>query len=160
MVNYTWIKGEVPNNLSVTQVYGIVFSDDARIFLMLDSEKFSLTGGHPLNNESYEETVKREFLEEVNIEVSDLEYLGYLKVEEDNSEPYAQVRLIGKIKKVNEKRPDVDTGKLYTRVLIGQDNVKDCLKYGSEGNKMLEDAINAANIKYGFINKNQKGQVI
>ena len=75
-------------------------------------------------------------------------------------EPYAQVRLIGKIKSVGEKKEDPVTGKMYTRVLIGQSNVKDCLKYGEEGNKMLDSAILRANTKYGFININQRGQVI
>ena len=157
---FTWVHDKVPDNMKVTQVYGIIFSDDGRIFLMLDSESFKLTGGHPLDNESYEETLIREFIEEVNIEITDLEYLGYLKVEEEEISPYAQVRLIGKIKNVNENRPDLDSGKLYTRVLIGQNNVKECLHYGEEGNKMLDDAINRANTKYSFININQKGQVI
>ena len=156
---FTWVKGEVPSDLKVTQVYGIVFSDDGRILLMLDEESFKLTGGHPLDNESYEETLKREFIEELNIEIDNLEYLGYLKVEE-NGNTYAQVRLIGKIKKVNENRPDTDSGKLYTRILISQDRVKSCLKYGDAGDKMLDDAINQANIKYGFLNINKNGQVI
>ena len=30
MANYTWINNNVPNNLTVKQVYGIVFSNDGR----------------------------------------------------------------------------------------------------------------------------------
>ena len=160
MVKFTWVKGNVPNGMKITQVYGIVFSDDGRIVLMLDSEKFALIGGHPIEGESFEETLKREFIEELNIEIDNLEYLGYLKVEEENIEPYAQVRLIGRIKNIHENRPDTDNGKLYTRMLIGQNHVKQSLNYGIEGDKMLDDAISRANIKYGFLNLNEKGQVI
>lgn len=36
MVKFTWVKGLVPEKLPVKQVYGIAFSDDNRVILMID----------------------------------------------------------------------------------------------------------------------------
>ena len=43
---------------------------------------------------------------------------------EANDEKYAQVRMIAKIKNINEKRLDLDTGKIYDRKLVNASNVK------------------------------------
>lgn len=77
MVNYTWIKNNVPNNLKVKQVYGIVFSDDERNLLRIEDNKYKLTGGKPENNETFEETLKREYIEEINVELEECYYLGF-----------------------------------------------------------------------------------
>jgi len=62
-----------------------------------------LTGGKPENIDiNLEDTLKREYLEELNMEIKDIYYLGYLLVEE-NSEKYAQVRMIAKIKKIGNR---------------------------------------------------------
>ena len=158
MTKYTWIKDEVPSNLIVKQVYGIVFSNDKRIILQVNDNKYNLTGGKPLIGETYEETLKREYIEELNIEIDNLYYLGYLLVEEENIKPYAQVRMIGKIKNIYENRPDIDNGKQYGRFLSNLDNVKKYLNYdGDAGNIMIDDAINLADNKYKFdvINGNE-----
>ena len=150
MVNYIWINNNVPNSLKVKQVYGIVFSHDGRILLRIEDNKYKLTGGKPEENESYEETLKREYIEELNIELAECYYLGYLLVE-DNNEKYAQVRMIAKIKNINDKRPDTDNGKVYDRRLVTFDKVKGYLNYQDEaGNLMIDDAIKIARKKYDF----------
>ena len=148
MANYTWYNAPVPKDLKVRQVYGIVFSNDFKILLRIEDNKYKLTGGKPEKNESYEETLKREYIEELNVELDDCYYLGYLLVE-DNGERYAQVRMIAKIKNINENHIDPATGKMYKRELVSTDKVKKLLNYQDEaGNLMLDDAINMANKKY------------
>ena len=160
MVKFIWIKSGVPNNLIVKQVYGIVFSNDGRILLRIEDNKYKLTGGKPENNETYEETLIREYIEELNVELEQCYYLGYLLVEE-NDEKYAQVRMIAKIKNINEKRPDLDTKKIYVRKLVNVSNVKMYLKYNDEaGNLMIDDAIYMANSKYNFSELNQNEEFI
>lgn len=154
MVNYIWINNNVPNNLKIKQVYGVVFSDDGRILLRIEDSKYKLSGGKPEGNESYEETLKREYIEELSVELDECYYLGYLLVEDDN-ERYAQVRMIAKIKNINDKRPDIDNGKVYDRRLVSFDKVKEYLDYQDEaGNLMIDDAINIANKKYKFFKIN------
>ena len=150
MVKYTWNNSEVPSNLKVRQVYGIAFSNDFEIILRIEDGKYELTGGKPEKNESYEETLKREYIEELNVELDECYYLGYLLVEE-KCEIYAQVRMIAKIKNINENHIDPATGKMYGRKLVGVDEVKKLLNYQDEaGNLMIDDAIEMAKVKYKF----------
>ncbi|MCR5484153.1 MAG: hypothetical protein K6F09_01045, partial [Clostridiales bacterium] len=84
-------------------------------------------------------------------ELDDCHYLGYLLVTEVTGEQYAQVRMIARIKSINEARPDIDNGKIYGRELVPMENVKKLLNYKDDaGNMMLDDAIEAANKKYTF----------
>lgn len=151
MVTYTWKKEAVPLGLPIKQVYGVVFSDDGRVLLRFIDGKYKLTGGKPWRNESFEETLQREYVEELNLKLKDIHYLGYLLVNEPNLEPYAQVRMIGKIEQVFENRPDVDTGEQYERFLSSIDHVKKYLNYPDEaGNMLIDDAIRLATQKYSF----------
>ena len=153
-------KNNVPDNLTVKQVYGIVFSNDGRVLLRIEGNKYKLTGGKPELNETFEETLKREYVEELNVELEECYYLGYLLVEENN-EKYVQVRMIGKIKRINNKRADTDTGKIYERKLVNVSNVKKYLKYNDEaGNLMIDDAIYMANSKYNFSELNQNEEIV
>lgn len=148
MVKYTWYNIPVPSDLKVRQVYGIAFNDEGRIILRIENNKYKLTGGKPEVNESYEETLKREYVEELNVELEDCYYLGFLLVE-DNNEKYAQVRMIAKIKSINENHIDPATSEMYERELVNADKVKKLLNYKDEaGNLMLDEAIQKAKEKY------------
>ncbi len=149
MVNYTWYNTSVPKDIEVRQVYGIVFSNDFDVLLRIEDNNYKLTGGKPEENESYEETLKREYIEELNVELDDCYYLGYLLVE-DNNERYAQVRMIAKIKSINENHIDRATGKMYGRELVSINKVKELLNYQDEaGNLMIDEAIKKAKEIYG-----------
>ena len=148
MAKYTWYNTPVPEDIKVRQVYGIVFSNNFEVLLRIEDNKYKLTGGKPEENESYEETLKREYVEELNVDLYDCHYLGYLLVE-DNNEKYAQVRLIARIKSINENHIDLATGKMYGRELVSVDKVKELLNYQDEaGNQMIDEAINMAKEKY------------
>lgn len=148
MVKFTWVKGLVPEKLPVKQVYGIAFSDDNRVILRIEDGKYKLTGGKPENAETFEETLKREYVEELNVELEDIHYLGYLLVD-DNSAEYAQVRMIAKIKAIHDSHADPDTGKRYGRELVPACRIKEYLGYSDlAGNEMIDDAIELAKRQY------------
>lgn len=159
MSKYTWIRSSVPKKLEVRQVYGVVFSDTGKVLLRFDNGKYKLTGGHPdKNDQSFEDTLKREFIEELDVEIKDIHYLGYLLVEE-NHEKYAQVRMIAKIKKIGPIRPDLDNGILYQRYFAYQNNVKSYLNYSDlAGNKMIDDALKLANEYFCFGNNDNENE--
>ena len=160
MVNYIWYNGIVPNNLKIRQVYGFVFTDDGRSILRIEDNKYKLTGGKPELRESLKETLKREYIEELNVELKDIYYLGYLLVEENN-EKYAQVRMIAKVKNINENHIDPATGEMYGRKLVDINNVKKYLNYSDEaGNLMIDDAIKLAKEKYNFKDFNTNEETI
>ncbi len=157
IATYKWYKEEIPKDFKIKQVYGIVFSNDGNVLLRVDDNKYKLTGGKPEETDaSFEKTLEREYLEELNITIEDVHYLGYLLVEE-NSEQYAQVRMIAKIKNIGPNRPDIDNGKIYKRFMANQANVKQYLNYPDlAGNQMVTDAIKLANEKYSFATNNKK----
>ncbi len=157
MIRYTWIRKSVPKELLVRQVYGVVFSNDGNILLRIDNDKYKLTGGKPENSDNnFCDTLKREYIEELNIELEDIHYLGYLLVEE-KQEKYAQVRMIAKIKNVGNIKPDIDNGKIYGRFMSKQTNVKKYLNYQDlAGNQLIDDAIEKANEKYNFAFKDEE----
>ena len=149
-MSFTWLNSPVPDDLPVKQVYGIVFSDVGRILLRIEDGKYKLTGGKPEQGESFEETLKREYIEELNTIVDDIHYLGYLLVKENETQ-YAQVRMIAKIRSIKESHTDPATGKLYGRELVPVSKVKGLLNYADEaGNKMLDFAISLAKEVYTF----------
>ena len=60
------------------------------------------------------------YIEELNVGLEDIHYLGYLLIEDD-SDKYAQVRMIAKIKDIYESHIDPATGKVYGRELVAAD---------------------------------------
>lgn len=153
MTIYRWTKGNVPSNLEIKQVYGIAFDDYGRILLRTDDNEYKLTGGKPEPyDNSIEETLKREFLEEANTELENIYMLGYQYVDEKNGiKPYAQVRMIAKIKSIGKNRPDLDTGKMYKRFMAIPENTKEYLKWGKIGNQQIDDGVELAKEKYGLM---------
>ena len=84
----------------------------------------------------------------MNVELDDIHYLGYLLVE-DNDKKYAQVRMIAKIKKINDIKVDPATNKIYSRELVNMDKIKEYLNYSDDaGNIMIDDAVDIA--KHSF----------
>lgn len=147
---YTWFKSPVPDDLLVRQVYGVVFSNDGRILLRIENGRYKLTGGKPEAGETFEETLYREYLEELNIELTDIHYLGYLLVEE-NGDKYAQVRMIARIRDIGESHVDPATEKVYGRELVPVDSVKEHLNYSDlAGNQMLDAAMDLAKEIFAF----------
>ena len=87
-------------------------------------------------------------------------YLGYLLVE-DNNEKYAQVRMIAKVKNINENHVDPATGEMYGRKLVAINNIKEYLNYSDEaGNLMIDNAIKLAKEKYNFKDFNTNEETI
>ncbi len=152
MVKFIW-KGNqpVPDGMAITQVYGVLFTEDGRIMLRVDENDFhGLIGGTPEPSETHEETLHREVYEEANCKISNLHYLGYQVVEGDG-EPYAQLRYIAKLEEIGENRPDLDDGKLYGRPLVPMEQAGEILDYGEDGKIIIRQAIELAK-KYKIIN--------
>lgn len=143
MVKFIWHEAPIPKNLPITQVYGVLFTDDGRIMLRVDNGFHGLVGGTPESGETYEETLHREVYEEVNCQISDLHYLGYQTVEGDGK-PYAQLRYIAKLTKIGKNRPDLDGGKMCERILVPAEEAGDVLDYGEEGKEIICAAIKLA----------------
>lgn len=140
MVKFVWYSELVPDDMLITQVSGILVSENNKVLLYEESDgKYRIPGGHPNVGEDLSTTLIRESLEEVNTEISDIVYLGFQEVIGDGErQPYAQVRMIAKINKIGELKSDDDNGITYNRLLVNVDEVNNYLKWGIVGDNMME----------------------
>ena len=156
MAIITWVRGDVPRGMSVSQVYGICFTRDGRVLLRIEGEKYKLTGGKPENgDDDRAETLMREFAEEANTVIGNPVMVGYQLVdEEDGTEKYAQVRMTALIESIGEPKPDPDrTGKwLYGRYLASPSNAAQLLHWGDVGVQQVLDAFAVARKEFGIAN--------
>lgn len=150
MAIYKWFKGKVPKDVEIKQVYGIIFDEDRNIFLRIDNGEYKLTGGKPeLEDGSMEDTLKREVLEDANMTIKNIHLLGYQLVDEcNNIKPYVQVRMIAQVDEIYDNRPDLDNGKLYTRVFKTPEETIKLLNWGNIGKQQIEAAIELAKSYY------------
>ena len=152
MATFKWFDGEVPENVKIRQVYGLVFTKDGRMLMRIEDGRHSLAGGTP---ESYDkdkiETLKRELIEEVNTTIYEPVMVGYQLVDEENGiPPYAQVRMTALIENIGEKKPDPATGKTYDRMLVPYYKGAELLGWGEIGAKQIESAFLVAKERFGF----------
>ena len=149
-VTYKWINGEVPEDLEIKQVYGIVFDENFNVFLRKYEGQYFLTGGRPEPfDKTREDTLRREFLEEANMTIKNIHMLGYQFVEEGNgTKPYAQIRMIAQVDKIGENRPDTDNGKLYERLFVSPAQAIKLLNWEEVGKAQIEEGYRLAKMYY------------
>lgn len=135
-----------PSDMRITQVYGIIFTQDGHLVLRVDGTKYSLAGGHPeVTDVDIEATLTRELDEEINVSVRDMRVLGYQEVNEEDGTPlYAQLRLTGVVSDIRESRPDPDTGRTYRRLLVSPIRATYLLDWGKVGDLQVEAAVRVA----------------
>ena len=156
-----WIDDDF-KDLAVTQVYGIIFSNDGRILLKCENKNnkkvYSFFGGHPEDfDSSYVDTLNRELFEEANISVSNIRYVGYQYVDEENKKaPYAQLRYTAVLDIVGKNRPDLDNNILYERILCPPQIAITLLGWGDNAIKQINAALDIAKRNFCFneINNN------
>lgn len=150
---FTWRKGEVPENLKITQVYGIIFSSDGRVLVRIenrDKKHYSLPGGRPeVFDKNKEETLIRETLEEVNTEIKNIKMVGYQTITDQNGKLHVQVRMTALIDKIGEKQADPDNGQTYDRLLTTPERAIELLNWDC-GKEQIMDAFEIAKEHYNF----------
>lgn len=158
MLELKWFDCEVPCNLQIRQVYGVIFTEDGRTLLKVERKPngkltYSLAGGTPEHFDmDRNATLRRELIEEVNTTINDdILYVGYQQVSGDNDKPtYAQVRMVAMIDKIGEKLPDPDNGKIYDRLLTSPDRAIKLLDWGEIGKNIITKAVAIAEEKFGL----------
>ena len=154
---FEWFNDEVPAHLETKQVYGIVFSRDARVLLRAEETEdglvYSMGGGTP---EPFDTdrvaTLRREMIEELNTTLEDTVLMvGYQEVHEPSGIPaYAQVRMTAMIKNIGPAMPDPDNGKIYKRVLVSPQRAIELLNWKDTGKAQIEEAFKIAKANFVF----------
>jgi ADP-ribose pyrophosphatase YjhB (NUDIX family) len=145
-ITYTWLStSEIKNYIPVTQVYGVCINEDGKILIIKD-KCWQIPGGTPENGETAEETLRRELVEEVQVEVEKLIPLGVQEVKYPNNpnkeqgELFYQYRYLAIITKLNPTAPDPATGREYERKFVSFDEIDEYVKWGGVGTEMFKDA--------------------
>jgi 8-oxo-dGTP pyrophosphatase MutT (NUDIX family) len=147
---YTWIKTSNLENYSpITQVYGIIFNDKNEILICRSSSSGSwqIPGGKPEKGESFQETLTREVLEEVDLEISQTNPLGVVKVQYPNNpnksegDLFYQSRFTAKVEKLLNQTPDPATGDIWERKFVPSNEITNYINWGEMGKEMFKDAI-------------------
>ncbi len=167
VIKLTWHYGLPSKRMQTRQVYGVIFAPDGRIMLKVSSEngkkEYSLIGG---TTEDFDEnmiaTLTREVSEEVNTTLDEkIEIIGYQKVEGDGKpKPYAQVRMAAVIKQIFEKRPDIDGGEIYDRLLTTPEKAIKLLNWGTIGKKIIKRAVKIAKKQFNIALCCQKDEYV
>lgn len=150
----SWIESNSVPALPVTQVYGYCFNKDGKILLVKDWNIFTLPGGTPESGETIEDTLRREVLEEAQVILIDSFLIGYQLVQGDmqklNGNPYAQLRMIARIKEFLPNAVDPATGRIYQRVMCSPEQAVEALNWGESGQAQIYAACHMANAQWNI----------
>lgn len=140
---------DTTNLTPVTQVYGIVFNENKEILIVRanDNDKWQIPGGTPEGNETWEETLNRELIEEADVTIKNAAFLGAQKVEDDiNGVPTLvsyQLRYFGILDQLLDQTidPDVTKNLIWQRKFVPASEINEYVKWGDLGKAMFNDAI-------------------
>ena len=128
-------------------MYGIVFNNEGEILLIQEKGEWKIPGGTPEGNETAEETLRRELIEEADVTISRLLPLGVQRVDYPNNpktsegDLYYQYRYVCLIDELQESSPDPDTGITNPRMFVPAEEVTSYVDWGVVGEAMFRAAI-------------------
>ncbi len=150
----TWIKtSSVEKFHPITQVYGICFDQHKKILIgrQNSQSEWQLPGGKPEQNESIDETIKCEMLEETNVTIKNIQLLGVQKVHFPNNpniyegSEFYQARIICDLEKILPLQADPSTGLVWERTFISRDEIHHYILWGDIAKQLFDDAYQLKN---------------
>lgn len=132
-VGFEWRPQPVPAGMPVVQVYCWLLDDAGRVLVQDTGEGHNLPGGTPEPFDAdLAATAVREVLEESQVRVADLVYLGHERSVR-RGEQVALVRTVGRITQFLPRHPDVDGGRLLGRLMTSLAEAPTLLGWGRSG---------------------------
>lgn len=145
-VGFVWMRGVNDSDYHpITQAYGVVIDKNKNILLgrKKGSKDWALVGGTIEKGETLLEALKRELMEEVDVEVKQAEELGLQKAYEVGKEEKAvyQSRFLVYDFELKEQTPDPDGGVFWERRFFPADRINEYLRWGKTGRAIIKDAL-------------------
>lgn len=134
-----WRENYKLKNERYTQVSGYVFNEKDQLLIVKNGNTWTIPGGHPEKNETKENALKRELMEEACVTLKDIKYIGAVKVVE-NSEVYYQLRYTAR---VLELLPFKQEWEICERKFIDINELPNYIKWskGITFSKQIESAV-------------------
>lgn len=122
----------------ITQAYGLCVNENKEVVIVSDNKGkyWTLPGGSVEPGETARQTLKREVMEEADIEISGIKLLGLQKVAEKGGARY-QARFFCRIKKVLPQTTDPAKGKVLMRKFVPLRNLNKILKWGKIADELV-----------------------
>ncbi|GLW98551.1 NUDIX domain-containing protein [Microtetraspora sp. NBRC 16547] len=152
-MTYLWHEAPVPPDLPVAKVHGyLVCPSSGRVLIQDVGGTMGLPGGTPEpEDEDFAETFVREAMEENDVQVGPVVYLGYQEVREPGRPPYAQVRMAGVIRAFDPPCPDPDSnGHICRRLMVPLQDAADVLGWGEPAAAQAQAAARVAESEWGL----------
>jgi len=131
-------KVQIPD-LPWEQVYAIG-NLDGKVPLVTSrtgEKEFNLPGGHTESNETIEQTIARELVEECNMRLLAWQPLGYQHLIEPSGREVYQFRVYAELEKIGEFIRDPGGG-VVKNTLVNLERVNAMIGYGEIGDRMVE----------------------
>ncbi len=152
IVKFIWIEGDDLSRYDpFTQCYGVCFNDKGEILVQRKDKDhdWSLPGGTVEEGETAEETLRREFVEEVDVTLKNIKLLGGQKVVFVNGENiitkkgsnnFYQLRYYCEVDELMPQTPDPDHGTLRERKFVAQETINDVVDWKETGEVIFSQA--------------------
>lgn len=146
---YVWTSEAVPEQMTVAQVYGWLFDAHGRVLIQETVRGWNLPGGTPEDYDASDEaTLRREALEESQVDIERLVYLGYESG--SHRDGAALARYAGSITVFRPRHPDPDGGGLHGRWLVPIEDACRLLGWGEAGRLQAAAAGEIAVSRWGL----------
>lgn len=107
-VTYTFYPESLPAGLRPTSVHAVLVTSDGRVLLRWKCNEACMTGGHiEAGDIDWRAALRREALEEANVKIDRIDYLGYLEVREGDLLEY-RLRAVARVSEILPAAPDPD----------------------------------------------------
>ncbi len=123
------------------QCYGICFYKDKIVVGRRNQGHWGPIGGGIEKGEAFEETIKREVIEESNMRVLSFLPIGYQEVEKDNGIVIYQLRYVCKVEPIGKFGKDPDPKGITEIKLINPEDYKKYFDWGKVGERIMERAL-------------------
>jgi ADP-ribose pyrophosphatase YjhB (NUDIX family) len=114
----------------ITQASGVCFDEHGKILLLKqEGKKWNIPGGTLEENETPEETLRREVYEETTVRLGQCVPIAYQEVYEDGRLMKYQVRFACLVDSIEPQQPDPDKGKIHQRIFVEPERVMEYVEY-------------------------------